>query len=593
MEDSMTDQHNLPFDVSKIDDAFPMENYRDGQRKCIEYAINAFNNGKRIVVLECPTGSGKSAIGKTLMNMVQDSFYLTVTKVLQDQFTADFENVVELKGKNAYRCTLYQREGDELTNKKVLSRQELDDKLMKSPDCTNGFCRTNMAIMGAMNDVSKGSCPPCFPVTPRSLRDPEIVIPRGSLRSLPMAMQYSACPYYEQVYKAIDSSQVIMNFSSFLYQTTLTRRFGKIRDLLVIDEAHNIESQILDFVSFSLSDTLLSNHNIFIPKLDSAENYAKWFQDINLQTHILEHLNEYQRAGLTKEYDDLERLSKKLEIFMLNITRTDAEWVTEYAETYDGQKTVRSVTIKPVYAVGFADDLLFKSGKRVMLLSATILDVDVVSRSLGINRDEMAAYRMKNRFPVENRPIYVRPVAKMTGGKDKMQEWLPKLVEGVESIMEKYPDKRGIIHTHNNAIMEAIVTRIKPKLFGRLITQREFPDKKDLLMMHGKRSNSVIVAPAMHEGINLIDDLSRFQVICKVPYANFYENEQLRRRVDVDPEYYLWMTAIKLVQSYGRSIRSETDYADTYIIDEAFIRFAKDARKILPSWFLEALHYDK
>lgn len=589
----MTQTQSMPFDPSKIDQAFPMESYRDGQKKCIEYAVNAFNNGKRIVILECPTGSGKSAIGKTLMNMVKDSFYLTVTKVLQDQFTKDFDSVVELKGKNAYPCTFYQREGQSLVMKKVMSQQDLNERLAKSPDCTNGFCRTNLSMMGAMSDISKSQCGSCFPLLPKTLRDPEITIPKGAIKTLPNMMQYSACPYYEQVYKAIDSPQVIMNFSSFLYQTTLTRRFGKTRDLMVIDEAHNIESQILDFVSFSISDALLSNHNIFIPRLKSAADYATWFEQINLQNLILGYLNEYQKAGKTKEYDDLERLSKKLEIFMLNIGKEGAEWVMEYAEVHDGNKTIRTVTIKPVYAIGFVEDLLFRAGKRVLLLSATILDVNVVSRSLGLNRDEVAAYRMKNRFPVENRPIYVRPVAKMTGGKDKMQEWLPKLIVGVEKILEKYPDQRGIIHTHNNAIMEAVVSRIKPKLFSRLITQREFPDKRDLLLMHAKRPNSVIVAPAMHEGINLIDDLSRFQVICKVPYANFYENEQLRRRVDVDPEYYLWMTAIKLVQSYGRSIRSETDYADTYIIDEAFIRFARDAKKILPGWFTEALKYEK
>ena len=174
--------------------------------------------------------------------------------------------------------------------------------------------------------------------------------------------------------------------------------------------------------------------------------------------------------------------------------------VIEYAEAFDGQKTVRTVTMKPIYAVGFAEDLLFRLGKKVLMLSATILDVDVMARSLGIDRSELAAYRMKNRFPVENRPIYVRPVAKMTGGKDKMQEWMPKLIAGVEKILDQYPEQRGIIHTHNNAIMEALTSKIKPKYFARLITQREFPDKKELLSVHAKRHNSVIVAPAMQIG---------------------------------------------------------------------------------------------
>ena len=245
-------------------------------------------------------------------------------------------------------------------------------------------------------------------------------------------------------------------------------------DLLIIDEAHNVESQILDFVTFSISDELLTDHAIFIPKLNTAKDYDLWFRDIELDKILLEAMNKYAKAGMTKEYDEVERLQRKLDIFVTNIDKEGAEWVIEYAEAFDGQKTVRTVTMKPVYAVGFAEDLLFRLGKKVLMLSATILDVDVMARSLGIDRSELAAYRMKNRFPVENRPIYVRPVAKMTGGKDKMQEWMPKLIAGVEKILDQYPEQRGIIHTHNNAIMEALTSKIKPKYFARLITQREF-----------------------------------------------------------------------------------------------------------------------
>lgn len=578
------------FSLDKIDSAFPMESFREGQRSAVEYIINSFNNGKRIVIIECPTGGGKSAIGKTLMNMAKDSFYLTITKILQDQFTNDFDDVVELKGKNAYPCTFYARNGESLVSKRVMNQKDLDDKVSKVIDCTNGFCRSSV-ISSAINS-SKNQCDLCFLKSPPSLKDVEVSVTKGSLTVLPNKMKYSACPYYEQVYKAIDSPQVIMNFSSFLYQTSLTRRFGKTRELLVVDEAHNIESQILDFVSFNINDSLLNTYQIFIPKLKTAKDYAIWFKEIELQNMLYGLMADYLKEGNTKEHDELEKLSQKLEIFMVNIEREDSEWVIEYNEYHEHNKTVRTITLKPVYAIGFVEDLLFRAGKKILLLSATILDVDVMARSLGLERSEIAAYRMKNRFPVKNRPIYVQPVARMTGGKDKMQEWLPKLITGVEKIMDKYPDQRGIIHTHNNAIMDAIVTRVKPKYFSRLVTQREFPDKRNMLQMHAKRSNSVIVAPAMHEGINLSDDLSRFQIICKVPYANFYENQQLARRVEVDPAYYQWMTAIRLVQSYGRSIRSETDFADTYIIDEAFIKFAKDAKKILPSWFLEALIYD-
>ena len=98
------------FDVDRIEECFPKKQFRDGQKKAIEFACNAFNEGVKVVVLECPTGSGKSAIGMTLANLVQSSYYLTITKILQDQLMDDFgDQVIELKGRNAYPCDFYER----------------------------------------------------------------------------------------------------------------------------------------------------------------------------------------------------------------------------------------------------------------------------------------------------------------------------------------------------------------------------------------------------------------------------------------------------------------------------------------------------
>jgi len=45
---------------------FPFRSYRPGQLEALEEVRAAFAAGKRFVVLEAPTGSGKSAIGVTL-----------------------------------------------------------------------------------------------------------------------------------------------------------------------------------------------------------------------------------------------------------------------------------------------------------------------------------------------------------------------------------------------------------------------------------------------------------------------------------------------------------------------------------------------
>lgn len=570
--------------IDAIDKHFPKSSYRDGQKEAIEFVVNSFNDGKKIVILECPTGGGKSAIGMTMASMVPKSYYLTITKILQDQLTADFgDKIVDLKGRNAYPCTFYNRFGKEYVKRKLWSQNILDEFLNSNPSCSEGFCRTKWNSPDAGGQKYK--CDKCFLTSGID----NTKKPPGTLHNLPPGMKYSACPYYEQVYTAIASRTVTMNFSSFLYQTQMTSRFGEPRDLLIIDECHNIESQLLDFISFSITDKMLSDHGIFIPELDTTEEYKIWMEDSKIHMIIFGLIKKARENNDPTTEENLSRLLNKYKMFLDNMNEdADAEWICEY----DDKGSHRKLTMKPVFVRTFINKLLFKYANRVLMMSATVLDVNVMCRSLGIDRKHLAAYRLKNRFPKENRPIYIKSVAKMTGGRDRMHEWGPLLVKAVDKIVKDYPDEKGIIHTHNFAIMDYLIRRCDKSVSKRFLDQRNFKDKQVLLNEHKNGTNSILIAPAMHEGIDLIDDLSRFQIICKVPYPNCFDDKQLARRVEIDRSYYTWLTALKLVQSYGRSIRSPNDHAVTYILDESIYKFMSDANRMLPDWFKEAIIQD-
>ena len=81
---------DVDWNPDRIDSCFPYEKYREGQREAIEFAVKAYQSGKQIVIMECPTGSGKSGIAMTLAEMANTSYYLTITKILQDQLVRDF-----------------------------------------------------------------------------------------------------------------------------------------------------------------------------------------------------------------------------------------------------------------------------------------------------------------------------------------------------------------------------------------------------------------------------------------------------------------------------------------------------------------------
>jgi transposase-like protein len=95
-----------------------------------------------------------------------------------------------------------------------------------------------------------------------------------------------------------------------------------------------------------------------------------------------------------------------------------------------------------------------------------------------------------------------------------------------------------------------------------------------------------------HLGLDLKDSLSRFQIIVKVPYANLGDRWINARYNRPDgKKFYSWLSALHLVQAYGRSVRSETDWAITYILDSGFRRFVDMNRNILPTWFLQSIKW--
>ena len=90
--------------------------------------------------------------------------------------------------------------------------------------------------------------------------------------------------------------------------------------------------------------------------------------------------------------------------------------------------------------------------------------------------------------------------------------------------------------------------------------------------------------------LDLSEDLSRFQVLSKVPYP-YLGDPFVKARMAHDDRWYSWNTALSLVQATGRSIRSREDRATTYMLDADFNNFMARASDILPDWWKRAIVY--
>jgi ATP-dependent DNA helicase DinG len=76
---------------------------------------------------------------------------------------------------------------------------------------------------------------------------------------------------------------------------------------------------------------------------------------------------------------------------------------------------------------------------------------------------------------------------------------------------------------------------------------------------------TVLISPSLYTGLDLKDDLSRFQIITKVPYPDLGDRWIDEKR-KINGQWYTWQTALRLVQGYGRSVRSKEDYAVTGLL---------------------------
>ena len=286
-----------------------------------------------------------------------------------------------------------------------------------------------------------------------------------------------------------------------------------------------------------------------------------------------------------------ERLGKRWERIQ-GLVAKDA-FVPEIREDKVGGKGNRILELKPLYIKRFFAGLLGDMADHLLLMSATILDFRLLRENLGLDPSDCAFIRVPSTFPKENRPIYYNPVGQMTF--KHYRQPLPKIIAEVERMLCHYQDFRGIIHCHSFRLGDALWEGLSPQLRARIIYQKNLGSsdvRAEALQRLEESVNGVLLAPAFHEGLDLVDDRSRFQIICKVPYPDLKASRQLGERVkdkQTGWKYYQWLTALKLVQCVGRSVRHPDDWANTHILDASFAKFSHRAKGILPGWFREAV----
>jgi Rad3-related DNA helicase len=148
----------------------------------------------------------------------------------------------------------------------------------------------------------------------------------------------------------------------------------------------------------------------------------------------------------------------------------------------------------------------------------------------------------------------------------------------------------GIIHTTNYNTTEYIFNHVKSNrlIYNKMNNNRM--SNEEMFNLHRNKTikNSVLISPSLSEGISLDDDLSRFQIIVKLPFLNL-DNYRNKIKMQENNNWYISKMWVNLMQASGRSTRSNNDYSVTYILDSSFRFFLDKYSYFLPNWFLERI----
>jgi Rad3-related DNA helicase len=522
------------------------------QTKLIENVEKAFNRGKKFVIACAPTGSGKSFLSKTLAGVSSQPSpqFIELIKTY-DAYKQDFtgtymyeEKCLETPPFGAFALTIT----------KSLQDQYLklfpDTHLLKGK--TNYICDVDQNF-----DVETA---PCLFVS--KIKED--------------CCEKNRCPYYNARNDALISQFAALNYKMFLSLPKHLKR----KNFLICDEASELEDELVRQFSAEVNYDRIAACGVKYQTL-TTETYDKarnWVS--NLIININDRINTII-AKTTKKQASLTQSERIKLLYLKNLnnslTMVDTLW-KECEFIID--RDVSKATFTPLKIDKLSKNI-FDFGDKILLMSATIIDHKNFAKTLGITDYEYV--EVDSEFDASKSPIYVTSKNKLNYKILKVM--LPDISHQIKQIVEHHKNDKGIIHTHTLEITNVLKEKLSSN--KRFLFRDASTSNEDILAEHYKAEiPTILVSPSLSYGIDLKDDLARFQIIVKLPYPPL-SVKRIKKLFDIDKSWYENKMLNAIVQACGRATRSKHDYSTTYILDGNIVNVLQRTKEKLPHHFID------
>jgi len=530
--------------------------FRKGQREIVTKICETYlEDPKSTLVIDAPTGAGKSLIAMWSAHVLKElgnrGYMVTSDLSLQDQYESDFYKYglrwPSIKGVDNYECSV------------------------------NGlpFSLGDCKLKGMGYEQAESlSC-------------------------------YGSCEYLQNRRRAIDQPISLLNYSFWLIQRNYveakmeqeerTVPFEQ-RDFVFFDEAHRVDDIVQSHFSPRIDQTI-------VDKMVTLNRFAskQGFQEATYTKNKIQHLVNEMMSGdkhdvfsamseferILHGFGKVRKIANKLAKRRYGNTGVPKDWQTSFGH-FDRLKDVHCKVedyLSLIKEVGIdkmvldqneheakfmcveeslmINKYLHEKADFKVFMSATIGDPKAFVKIMGIKNAKFI--RMDNVFNYDKSPIVFVNRHKLSFR--EREKSLPKVVEILDQIISKHKGQRGVIHTGSYAFTNFIKQNSKHTF--RLMDYENSKEKSVMLDLFKKKEGAVLMGPSLLEGLDLKDDISRFQIFFKVPYPSLGD-PLIKAKMQTSNEWYDWKTGISIMQGVGRSVRNENDWAVTYVLDACF-----------------------
>lgn len=361
-------------------------NPRPEQIQIIDEISSALDSGYKNIILEAGTGTGKSAIATTIARMMGNSYILTMTNQLQQQYLQDFKGLVsEIKGRNNYPCNY-----GGYCNKCQMEQEQS----RRCPDCE---------YLMALKDAQESQC---------------------------VITNYDYLFYAGNYAQQWDIRDLIICDEAHNFENKIMSLVSEDLNRYIIWERYGFD---------------IFEHVAKRGALKDINNNMEYWSSIIEKCIDKEKEYEFVNEDDVKKHDNY-----LLKYYRMQYKLRHGGYITELPlrkeilEDKDKSNRLK-MELKPLSAQEYSNSLL-KFGNTRLLMTGTLGNKDKFCEWNGLDSEDTYYIYCKSPFPIENRPIVKKYVCSMR--QEAWRN--PHIVKYIQRIMDNHRDEKGVIHTSSN-----------------------------------------------------------------------------------------------------------------------------------------------